>query len=901
MESLIVSSGVQSLAVISDSILRSLEMISPTESEEICVLCCREIRIFATGKCDHCVCHECSTRMRVLCEQRECPICRRDMPMVLFTKFRQVFTTLGKTSPFFEKKYKIVFETEEIQNEYERLLENNCKSCKSSFRTFFQLKDHVRREHELYYCDLCVDNLKIFPFERKCYNRKNLALHRRVGDPDDTSHRGHPLCEFCDVRYVDMDELYRHLRREHFFCHFCDADGKNHYYKDHTFLKTHFRMEHYLCEEGDCANETFTGAFRTSIDLQAHKALHHTKNKSKAEVKQARTLELEFTIAPRATQNGYSSQYSDARYPRYGRHNQHRKRNIEDNPVRESSNSSEFQSQQMQGSNQQSFNMQSEQEFPHLSGEGLSNIESNISEGTKPPENQSNSLTVHSYGRRTASGKLGSMMRNEDFPALPSTTISINSFQPVAGSRYSTSASQESLDHSQKSFRVSVDASKMKQPMNKTVFIQEVEARVSPSSGISIQCSSKSSKNSNVKAKKSSICRPFQVEGSDDSDSRKKETPSWVPVKKVTTFEEDFPALDPKTRTTTTVSLESKVPQSVNFRTPIPPKEDSAKFGHQITIKCKSKKKKQKKSSEKEGKCQNENSEHRSKKEPFHQISAVFNSTASSVVSENQENEDPSVKSSLTSKSVSSNLSADKNAIDESKNAVNLEEDFPPLPAPVPKQKAPPGFSSSTASPAPPPGFPAKNGTMRPPSPLNISLSSVARQLTSGENGHWRTIPKSGELYKNNVLFHMYQQPENFQKRNTELTKLVHQLVGENTNLFSDFKYLAGQFRQNLISADEYHKKCLEVLGRDGFLQIINELIALLPDINKQKELLAVHRNFVDSESKSHGAVPKWNCLNSLTPVTQLLVCAICQQVLVKGDYESHRSSHDNECCTLKT
>ena len=35
------------------------------------------------------------------------------------------------------------------------------------------------------------------------------------GDPDDTSHRGHPLCKFCDERYLDNDELLKHLRRDH--------------------------------------------------------------------------------------------------------------------------------------------------------------------------------------------------------------------------------------------------------------------------------------------------------------------------------------------------------------------------------------------------------------------------------------------------------------------------------------------------------------------------------------------------------------------------------------------------------------------------------------------------------------------------------------------------------------
>jgi hypothetical protein len=72
---------------------------------------------------------------------------------------------------------------------------------------------------------------QIFTGERRCYTRQELALHRRKGDPDDRSHRGHPLCEFCDQRYMDNDELFRHLRRDHLFCHFCDADGFHQYYR----------------------------------------------------------------------------------------------------------------------------------------------------------------------------------------------------------------------------------------------------------------------------------------------------------------------------------------------------------------------------------------------------------------------------------------------------------------------------------------------------------------------------------------------------------------------------------------------------------------------------------------------------------------------------------------------
>lgn len=54
------------------------------EDQEIdnCVVCFREMEIFSLGECNHPVCYECSARMRVLCLQNECPICRQDLPKV---------------------------------------------------------------------------------------------------------------------------------------------------------------------------------------------------------------------------------------------------------------------------------------------------------------------------------------------------------------------------------------------------------------------------------------------------------------------------------------------------------------------------------------------------------------------------------------------------------------------------------------------------------------------------------------------------------------------------------------------------------------------------------------------------------------------------------------------------
>lgn len=39
-------------------------------------------------------------------------------------------------------------------------------------------------------------------------------------------------------------------------------------FSDYIALREHFKKEHFLCEDGECAQEQFTGVFRTDIDLK---------------------------------------------------------------------------------------------------------------------------------------------------------------------------------------------------------------------------------------------------------------------------------------------------------------------------------------------------------------------------------------------------------------------------------------------------------------------------------------------------------------------------------------------------------------------------------------------------------------------------------------------------------
>jgi hypothetical protein len=52
------------------------------QEQHNCIVCCKVPKYYSIGACDHPVCFECSTRMRVLCEKKECPICRKDLKRV---------------------------------------------------------------------------------------------------------------------------------------------------------------------------------------------------------------------------------------------------------------------------------------------------------------------------------------------------------------------------------------------------------------------------------------------------------------------------------------------------------------------------------------------------------------------------------------------------------------------------------------------------------------------------------------------------------------------------------------------------------------------------------------------------------------------------------------------------
>uniref|UniRef100_A0A0N5ARC3 RING-type domain-containing protein n=1 Tax=Syphacia muris TaxID=451379 RepID=A0A0N5ARC3_9BILA len=229
-----------------------------------CDICCRQSDLFAVGDCMHPICMECGIRLRILDGNEHCPECRAKIDQMKFIEYNGDWSTAVTSidKPFPHK------DAERYKGE------------KSVFDTFALLNRHVNEMHQFSYCDICVKHLNLLSHERKVYSKSLLRRHMEKGDQDDNSQKGHPQCLFCEKRFLDDAYRYKHLRREHFFCQICDADGNsNYFYSKHEDLIRHYKMKHVVCEEGECKELGI--AFRNELELKLHRSTNHGAGKQK--------------------------------------------------------------------------------------------------------------------------------------------------------------------------------------------------------------------------------------------------------------------------------------------------------------------------------------------------------------------------------------------------------------------------------------------------------------------------------------------------------------------------------------------------------------------------------------------------------------------------------------------
>ena len=117
---------------------------------------------------------------------------------------------------------------------------------------------------------------------------------------------------------------------------------------------------------------------------------------------------------------------------------------------------------------------------------------------------------------------------------------------------------------------------------------------------------------------------------------------------------------------------------------------------------------------------------------------------------------------------------------------------------------------------------------------------------------------------------HKYIAPTNFNERNSGLIVSITDLIGIKSLEFKQFKDISGKYRNGQLDFDVYYVQCRELLEEKNFRKVFPELLALLPDIEKQQQLYQLYKQ------------DQWfdnDCVSD---------CDNCRQICLKKDLDSH-------------
>ncbi|KAG5514087.1 hypothetical protein RHGRI_035478 [Rhododendron griersonianum] len=258
--------------------------------DDSCAVCAETLEWVAYGPCGHReVCSTCVARLRFICDDRRCCICKSESDSVFVTKALGDYTTIISDfsvlpSDSKEGRVGLYWYHEDTQSFFDdldhyKMIKAMCRlSCsvcdqmeedgskrRARFRNIEQLKGHLFHQHRVILL-ASFQMGQVFICEQKLYTRGQLNRHINTGDSEvdgTESERGgftgHPLCEFCRTPFYGDNELYSHMSTEHYTCHICQRQhpGQYEYYKNYDDLEIHFRREHFLCEDEACLAKKF--------------------------------------------------------------------------------------------------------------------------------------------------------------------------------------------------------------------------------------------------------------------------------------------------------------------------------------------------------------------------------------------------------------------------------------------------------------------------------------------------------------------------------------------------------------------------------------------------------------------------------------------------------------------
>ncbi|MBA0620752.1 hypothetical protein Godav_006436 [Gossypium davidsonii] len=230
--------------------------------DDSCAVCADNLEWVSYGACGHRdVCSTCVSRLRFICNDRRCCICKTESNVIFVTKALGDYTRMindfsvlpsdvreGRVGSYwYHEDTQAFFDDVDHYRMIKAMCRLSCSVCdkmdeqsndgakrRGKFRNIEQLKGHLFHKHRLVMCSLCLEGRKVFICEQKLYTRAQLHQHINTGDSEvdgTESERGgfmgHPMCEFCKTPFYGDNELYSHMSTEHYTCHICQSIQDN--------------------------------------------------------------------------------------------------------------------------------------------------------------------------------------------------------------------------------------------------------------------------------------------------------------------------------------------------------------------------------------------------------------------------------------------------------------------------------------------------------------------------------------------------------------------------------------------------------------------------------------------------------------------------------------------------
>lgn len=272
--------------------LSEADVAALSDDHKHCLVCYSDLTLRGKTSCDHNdICGVCHLRLRFLHADKKCPICKTVNETVIvdadaekkFSEYPMWGNEIG--AGFVHREdVGMFFESNYYYADVLPLFGYSCTECpfsseiESGKKTtpLRSLQDHLRTQHRLALCQLCVDNKRDFVSCLARMTPKLLQNHLKNGDGATSGFFGHPVCEFCKPkRFYDLALLHQHLHKDHYECHVCKKQEiENQFFKNYKSLERHFDQQHFLCHDVQCLSARFI-VFENEIDLRGHEMSVH--------------------------------------------------------------------------------------------------------------------------------------------------------------------------------------------------------------------------------------------------------------------------------------------------------------------------------------------------------------------------------------------------------------------------------------------------------------------------------------------------------------------------------------------------------------------------------------------------------------------------------------------------